>query len=120
MSKWVRAPRETGEHHFFVGSRGRVAIADNSIQKMSDPSSTDEGLIVLDRLLPVQVDIEYITIPVVLPAKDRRGVVIEQIRYALTLVPFLVFHGVSIEFSPFTRGFAKMVYGEIHKNDETQ
>lgn len=54
--KWVKLWGKKGDHHFFADeATGKVAIADNSMRKRNDPTSTDDGVLWVVLKKPLQV-----------------------------------------------------------------
>lgn len=69
--KWELVKSFKNGHHFFRNGMGDVCLADESIQNMRDPASTDDGtILLLDTSRPLLVGEDVNSIPLVVQ-KDR-------------------------------------------------
>lgn len=68
MTNWNFMFRFPAGHRYYRDAdTGRIAVADDSIQDLSDPGSTDGGLLLLSRSLPADIDISRIKVYVTGP-----------------------------------------------------
>jgi hypothetical protein len=113
---WKLLPRSLGEHYYFAGKQG-IAVADQSIQRMSDPSSTDDGLLLIDEKSPVNVDLEYVKIPLLTQRGSGRGLTIERVKFLPELMDTIFTpRGMVVQHTQEVIDFAYAVYKDLEHN----